>query len=350
MVAQSPTASEIMPSPVVSVVAAAFVAAIFSALLIVLTMPLLRRYALARPNARSSHVTPTPQGGGIAVVSAMLSLLLLIPEMGLVPLDQGEIVVLRWVMTAALMLAVLGAVDDVRPLPVVPRFVLQILAVGIAVWAMPTGVRLFDASIPLWLERALAVFAGLWFVNLTNFMDGLDWITFADIAPPAAAISLLALLGYVPASAGLVATILCGAMLGFAPFNKPVARLFLGDVGSLAIGLLLAWCLYRLAAQGHLAAALILPLYPVADATWTLLRRLRAGEKIWQAHRSHFYQRATTNGFSVMQVSATVFALNVVLAGLAFASVVMGEAWLSLVAAAGAVASVLVWFSRGYAR
>jgi UDP-N-acetylmuramyl pentapeptide phosphotransferase/UDP-N-acetylglucosamine-1-phosphate transferase len=116
---------------------------------------------------------------------------------------------------------------------------------------------------------------------------------------------------------GLVAIVLCGALIGFAPFNKPVARLFLGDVGSLPIGLLVGWMLLELAGTGALAAALLLPLYYLMDATITLLRRLARGEKVWEAHRSHFYQKATDNGFSAMAVSAHVFGLNLALAALA---------------------------------
>ena len=94
----------------------------------------------------------------------------------------------------------------------------------------------------------------------------------------------------------MVAVALCGAMLGFAPFNKPVAKIFLGDVGSLPIGLLLFWLLLLLAGSGHLAAAMLLPLYYLADTTITLLRRLIAGEPVTQAHRKHFYQRALDGG------------------------------------------------------
>ena len=110
---------------------------------------------------------------------------------------------------------------------------------------------------------------------------------------------------------------LCGGMIGFAPFNRPVAQLFLGDVGSLPIGLLLTWLLILLAGSGHLAAALLLPLYYLADATITLLRRFIKGESVMKAHRSHFYQRALDNGFSVPAVVARVFLVNVLLIGLA---------------------------------
>src|SRR5262249_60591349 len=95
---------------------------------------------------------------------------------------------------------------------------------------------------------------------------------------------------------------LFGASLGFGRFNRPVANLFLGDSGSLPIGLLLGWLLMELAFSGHLAAALILPLYYLADATITLGHRVVKGEPFWRAHRTHFYQRATDNNYSVPEI------------------------------------------------
>jgi UDP-N-acetylmuramyl pentapeptide phosphotransferase/UDP-N-acetylglucosamine-1-phosphate transferase len=146
-----------------------------------------------------------------------------------------------------------------------------------------------------------------------------------------------------------LALALCGALLGFAPFNRPVARLFLGDVGSLPIGLLVGWMLLQLAGTGALAAAILLPLYYLMDATITLLRRLARGEKVWEAHRSHFYQKATDNGFSVMSVSAHVFGLNLVLAGLAAMTLVWPSGAVqiaTLVAGAVLVGLVLRRFSQ----
>ena len=167
--------------------------------------------------------------------------------------------------------------------------------------------------LPDWLERALLGVAILWFVNLTNFMDGIDWMTVAEVVPLTAGLVLFGLMGALPHDATIVALALCGAVIGFAPVNRPVARLFLGDVGSLPIGLLLGWLLVVLAGSGHFAAALLLPLYYLADATITLLRRLTNGEPVWQAHRSHFYQRATDNGFSVYRIVGRVFLLNIAL-------------------------------------
>ncbi len=195
----------------------------------------------------------------------------------------------------------LGAIDDIRPLEPIPRLILQAAAVGLVIAALPADLRVVP-EIPWWLERAGLVIGGLWFVNLVNFMDGIDWITVAEVVPITAALVLFGAMGALPASATAVAIALGGAMIGFAPFNRPVARLFLGDVGSLPIGLLLGWMLVLLAGGGHLIAALLLPLYYLADATITLLRRLAKGEAIMNAHRSHFYQRALDNGFSVTDV------------------------------------------------
>jgi len=285
-------------------------AAALSALLVVLLKPLLLRYALARPNARSSHTVPTPQGGGIAVVLAALAVSAAFLAGGHLPV--GAVPILA---AAAIGLGVVGAVDDIRPLPAAPRLGLQVLAVAAVV--LLSGVRILPEAVPVPVERIILVLGGVWFVNLVNFMDGLDWITVAEMVPVTGFVALLGPLGIVSAQTALVAAALCGALVGFAPFNRPVARLFLGDVGSLPIGLMVGWLMLELAGAGAVAAAILLPLYHLVDATLTLLRRLARREKVWEAHRSHFYQQATANGYSALAVSAQVFCLNLVLAGLA---------------------------------
>ena len=287
--------------------------------LIVLLMPWLRAYALARPNARSSHREPIPEGGGAAVVLATLATTWAAAVIsGMYPQATGnEFLALT---AAVILLATVGAIDDIRHLSPLPRLLLQCLAVGIVVAALPQDLRVVP-MLPWWIERACLLVGAVWFVNLTNFMDGVDWMTVAETVPITGAIVLLGLLDVVSALPTLIALALLGAILGFAPFNKPVAKLFLGDVGSLPIGLLLAWLLLRVAASGYLAAAIILPLYYIADATLTLFRRLAAGERVWQAHRSHFYQRALDGGFTVTEVVARVFLVNLALVALAVMTV-----------------------------
>ena len=322
-------------------------AAAISAGLIVALKPLLARYALARPNARSSHREPTPQGGGVAVVAAVLAVTVVAAWAGRPP--RAEIAPLAMVLAAMVFIAAVGAIDDLYAIAVTPRLLLQAVAVIAVLVALPADLRVLPV-LPWWVERALLLIGCLWMVNLTNFMDGIDWITVAEVVPMTAALVILGVIGALPAQGMVVAAALGGALVGFAPFNRPVAKLFLGDVGSLPIGLLLSWLLVLLAGRGHLLAAVLLPLYYLADATTTLFRRMYHREPFWRAHRSHFYQRATDNGFSVTEIVTRVFVVNVGLAMLAIASVLASGAMIaSLAGLCGAVmvAWLLLSFARG---
>ena len=252
------------------------------------------------------------------------------------------------VFSATLFIAAVGFADDLHSIPVFPRLLLQGVAVAVIVLAEPENLRIIPTC-PLWLERGLLLLAGLWFVNLVNFMDGLDLMTAAEIVPVTGALVVLGWLGELPASTTLASAALFGAMLGFAPFNRPVARIFLGDVGSLPIGLLVGWCLLQLAWHKEFAAAMLLPLYYLTDATVTLFRRMARGEQFWAAHRTHFYQRATDNGFSVQRVVSEVFVLNAVLAALAIGSVTTSSSvviGLLLLSGLFATSMLLYRFSR----
>ena len=322
------------------------VAAALTALLILLLRPLLQRYALARPNARSSHREPTPQGAGIAVIAATIASVagaaLFAPDL---LQDPSQ---LSLIFACTIGLAAIGVTDDIRPLEASPRLLLQTVAVAVMIAALPTDLRIVS-PLPWWFERILMLLGGLWFVNLVNFMDGIDWMTVAEVIPVTAALALFGFMGALPESATLVAIALCGAIIGFAPFNRPVARLFLGDVGSLPIGLLLSWLLILLAGNGHLTSAILLPLYYLADATITLMRRMVMGERITQAHRSHFYQKALDNGFSVHQIVGRVFAINVALGCLAAITLVnQSRAILVVIALIGSllVGTLLSNFAR----
>src|ERR1700730_9048357 len=251
---------------------AVVVAAMLSALVTWAIRPLLLQYALARPNARSSHRIPTPQGAGIAVISATLAVAGVIVACA----DTLHLTIPVAIFGASLFIALVGIADDIKSIPVLPRLILQAIAVGAILFTASSDLRIVPAC-PLWIERSLLLLAGLWFVNLVNFMDGLDWMTVAEVVPITGAMVALGSFGEFPVSATILAAALFGAMVGFAPFNRPVAKIFLGDVGSLPIGLLVGWCLLQLAYHQQPTAALLLPLYYLADATVTLLRRLVRG-------------------------------------------------------------------------
>ncbi len=166
-------------------------AALLCAGLIVLLRPILQRYALARPNARSSHVVPTPQGAGIAVITATLSV-------AVVCAIAMNIAIPAVLFGATLFMAVVGLADDVKPIQVLPRLLLQAAAVGIVLFAAPVNLRIVPAF-PIGVERALLLFAGLWFVNLVNFMDGLDLMTVAELVPITGTLIVLGWLDELPA-------------------------------------------------------------------------------------------------------------------------------------------------------
>ena len=162
-------------------------AALVSGVITWTSRPLLQRYALARPNARSSHRIPTPQGAGIAVISATL----LVASAWAV---WANIAIPPALIAATVLIAVVGFADDIKSLPVLVRLVLQAAAVGAVVFTTPETARIVPA-LPLALERGLILLAGVWFVNLVNFMDGLDLMTVAEVVPVTAALLLLGLLG-----------------------------------------------------------------------------------------------------------------------------------------------------------
>jgi len=293
-----------------------------SALLIFLLKPLLVRYLVSAPNARSSHNFATPQGAGLAVMLAVLvgcGVAIFfwppVPEPSLLP-----------VLAAAVALTILGALDDAHALPATWRLIGQTLAALAMTFSLPDGFQVLPDILPLVVERALIVVGTVWFINAINFLDGLDWMTVAQVVPMTLGIAGLTALGAVPSTVGLLALALLGAMLGFAVFNKHPAQVFLGDAGSLPIGLCLAFMLIFVA-KAHLAAALLLALYTLADATLTLFRRIIDREPIFSAHRSHFYQRAVSQGLRVPQVTTRIFLLGLLLAGLAIVTVLARSLW-----------------------
>ncbi len=314
-----------------------------SAVLTMLLRPLLTRYVMARPNQRSSHREPTPQGGGIAVMAALVVAVafafVLVPDIGTSTRTLGVLI------AATLGLAIVGVSDDIRPMNALPRLILQGVAVAVVIAILPDDLRVLPL-IPWWLEAALMLIAGVWLVNLVNFMDGIDWMTVGEVVPVTAGLLIAAMLGALPVEGTVVAAALCGAMLGFAPFNRPVAKIFLGDVGSLPIGLLLFWLLLLLAGNGYLAAAILLPLYYVADATVTLFRRALARENVTQAHRSHFYQRALDGGLPVSAIIARVVVLNVSLIVLAVTTILFPSLETDAIALAAGFALVALRLYR----
>ncbi|MEM7192196.1 MAG: glycosyl transferase [Pseudomonadota bacterium] len=315
-----------------------------SAALIFILKPLLSRHLLAHPNDRSSHHKATPEGAGLGVMAAIFIVLSVLLFGQFLPYP-----ILAPVLIGAAALTLLGALDDAYSLPIVLRLLVQGGAAVLVAATLPPDFQILPQLLPLWVERTLLAIGILAFVNVINFLDGLDWMTVAQLVPMSLGIAALSWLGLLAHPIGFLALALLGATLGFAVFNKHPASIFLGDSGSLPIGLLLAFMLIWVA-EAHIASALLLALYTLADSALTFFRRLLNGENVTSAHRSHFYQRAVAQGFKVPEVTTRVFIVCLWLAILAIASALAQSLLvdaITLLAGAAGVARVLTAFARG---
>lgn len=277
----------------------------------------LRRYALARslmdiPNARSSHSVPTPRGGGVAIVLSFLLALPLLAAMGL----------LAWPLAWALLgagaaVAVLGFLDDHGHIAARWRLLGHFAA---AIWALfwlggLPPLTLLGFSVDLdWLGHGLAAVYLVWLLNLYNFMDGIDGIASVEAICVCLGGALLYWLVMPNDAAGmLLCLLLAAAVIGFLFWNFPPARIFMGDAGSGFLGITLgvlslqaAW-----AAPQLLWSWLILLGVFIVDATFTLMRRLLRGDKVYEAHRSHAYQHASRRFGRHLPVTLIVGAINI---------------------------------------
>ena len=287
-----------------------------------------RRRILDHPNERSSHRLPTPRGGGLAVTPVIL-----LAWAGLAAAGHGMPGQTPAMLGAAGLLA-LSWRDDRGHLPAGLRLCLHLAAGGLGLAGLGHDQLVFQGLLSWPADRLAALLAWVWFTNLYNFMDGIDGITGVETAAIGLGLALL------PGFAGAPqAVAVAAAGLGFLAWNWHPARIFLGDAGSVPLGYLLGWLLLSAAADGHWAAALILPAYYLADATLTLAARAWRRERVWQAHRRHFYQRAVSGGASHARVAGLILAADLPLMVLALAA--EGDPWTALAAAAAVVAGLL---------
>ncbi|GAA0402987.1 glycosyltransferase family 4 protein [Pseudomonas veronii subsp. inensis] len=276
----------------------------------------LRRYALAKslidvPNARSSHTVPTPRGGGVAIV---VSFLFLLPVLAISSL-------LSWSFTWGLLgagagIAVLGFLDDHGHIAARWRLLGHFSA---SVWALfwiggapPLSVMgtTFDMG---WVGIVLVMLYLVWMLNLYNFMDGIDGLASLEaIFVCLSAALIYALMGF--SALAWAPLLLSFAVAGFLYWNFPPAKIFMGDAGSGFLGVTLgifslqaAW-----ASPSLIWVWVILMGVFIVDATFTLIRRLVRGDKVYEAHRSHAYQYASRKYGRHLPVTLAVALVNVV--------------------------------------
>lgn len=280
----------------------------------------LRRYALARslmdiPSARSSHSVPTPRGGGVAIVVSFLLALPLLAGMSFIAWP------LAWALLGAgAGIAVLGFLDDHGHIAARWRLLGHFAA---AIWALfwlggLPPVVMFGVSVDLgWFGHALAAVYLVWLLNLYNFMDGIDGIASVEAIcvclGGALLYGLLGFAGSTQPTAWVAPVLLAAAVAGFLFWNFPPARIFMGDAGSGFLGINLGVLSLQAAwvAPQLLWSWLILLGVFIVDATFTLLRRLLRGDKVYEAHRSHAYQYASRQYGSHLPVTLVVGGINI---------------------------------------
>lgn len=281
-----------------------------------LAIMLLRRLAvLDVPGHRSSHLVPTPRGGGAPIAAGLVAAAVLAPGSGPGRLALGA---------GALLFGLLGLFDDVRGLPAVTRLALQ--AAGAAVIA---GLLAATAHQGAAVAVLVALAAAAWlvgFVNVFNFMDGVNGISGAHALIGGVAYAALA--AWAGDSFGVTAGLaLAAGAAVFLPWNAGRARVFLGDVGSYSIGAALAVLAVRLVLDGVPPEAVAGPvaLY-LADTGWTLQRRIRNGEPWLEPHRTHVYQRWCAAGYSHQEITGATSTLTVALCLLGMLGLFAGTA------------------------
>jgi UDP-N-acetylmuramyl pentapeptide phosphotransferase/UDP-N-acetylglucosamine-1-phosphate transferase len=256
-----------------------------------------RRALLDRPNERSLHQTPTPRLGGVAIVLAVTLVTTTCWATSSVPRDLA-----LW-LVAALVVAALGLLDDLRPLPAAVRLSVQLaIAAGVCAFAPPPARIAVSPSLslalPLPLTAAGAALGIAAVLNIYNFMDGMDGLAGAQAIGAAFSIGLAAI-ATDNRDVALVCLVIAAAAAGFLVHNAPPAKLFMGDAGSTFLGFgFAAISVIGLRRATPLPlSAMVFGLAPfLFDGLFTLLRRSSRGEKIWQAHRTHLYQRAVATG------------------------------------------------------
>ena len=272
----------------------ALLAALASWLLLHWLIPVLRRRLPDAPNARSAHQRVTARGGGMVfVLIAALASLVWGPAIGGI----------AWLPLLALPLAVMGLVDDRFNLPALVRFVVQVATAVVLLWLSMTGGfwSLPLLLIPVVLLSIVAV------INFTNFMDGLDGLVAGCMAVAIGALAI-ALAAPWPLWA------LVGSLLGFLLWNWSPAKVFMGDVGSTFLGAVFAGLVLQARSCPEALGLLLVATPLLGDACLCVPRRLLAGQRVFQAHRLHLFQRLHQAGWSHARVSTLYIGATAVLA------------------------------------
>lgn len=305
-----------------------------------------RRYAMRAlmdvPNARSSHSTATPRGGGLAIAAAFL-----LAVAGLAAVDMLAGPLAAAFIGGGTLVMLIGWIDDHRHVPARWRLAVHIAAGAWAVYWLGGYSKAALGSYTLqlgWAGEVLALLGIVWLINLYNFMDGIDGLAAGEAVTVALVAAGLLWWAGAPGLA-LVAMVLAAACGGFLWWNWSPAKIFMGDVGSGFLGYCFAVLMLASEKAGAVPVTVwvILLAVFVLDATYTLIGRVIRGESWYTAHRTHAYQRLTQSGFSHAKVTAGVMLVNLLLLAPLAWLVVLQPTWIFLALPGVAVVGWLAW-------
>lgn len=270
------------------------------------------RNIVDHPGAIKMHLRPVPRGGGIALVISFIIWFAIYTKTTFGYSGSGII------LTLYIILSVVSLIDDISHVHPLVRLIVHIITCTLFILLGKHGAILLE-EVPIWLDNLISITALIAFINIYNFLDGIDGISAAQSIH--LSITILALCyfkGDIIIQKDLIVTIaslVLGGSLVFLYFNRPPARIFLGDVGSISLGFLLGICLFFIACSSKklLVSSIISVLYYIADGACTIIYRFVNGEKVWLPHLKHFFQCAIKNGMSPKRVLMKIVGCNVLL-------------------------------------
>lgn len=298
-----------------------------------------------KPSKRRAHSKITPRGGGVAIVISFALCFLIFDYC-----THGSFMCSAYLLLPLCLVAAISLLDDIGYVPIIYRLCAHFIASALVVYFFLWPRTLLHNELPIHLDFAISFIGLATFLNIYNFLDGIDGITASESIHLSITILILCLLRYdVIAHVDLVigiSTLVCASSIAFIYYNWHPAKVFLGDVGSISLGLLLGLALLLVASSGSrlFVACFIACLYYIADGGLTILIRLMNGEKIWLPHLKHFFQKAVRKGMSHQEVATKIAVCNFSLMCLSINSLYFPA--LSIIIAILIIVMILIHFSE----
>ncbi|RZI47226.1 hypothetical protein EDM53_03220 [Rickettsiales endosymbiont of Peranema trichophorum] len=276
----------------------------------------IRHNLLAFPNSRSNHKDPTPVGGGVVILTIFF--------MGSIPVIlrfTGDMKAPLILFMALALLCIISFKNDISPMSISSRLLTHVIAASLGACVVTSHGSIFAYTVHPDIEFGAIVFIIVGFMNIYNFMDGIDGMTGMETIFLCTSLGILFSLLQIQTNYTYISLLLASSTIGFLWYNWHSAAIFMGDAGSITIGYILSLLLLVLAAKGYWLQAFMLPMYYFMDAGLVLLIRIVKLQRFWEAHSEHFFQKAVRTGISHAEVVLKVAIFNIALFGIVLSTI-----------------------------